>query len=175
MSFIIFSLFCGENLGKLLKQADYYLELMDRFDSKLHKSFLFTYRSTIAALKDDSTSSESSDDELGSGSARGAKMNTMLQSFWQGHVQRCSYYGEMVLKTPSLGRQPRLQATFYLALNCCHGVQCKNGRYQVATKKLREAIETLKPAASLCPANWQNKQHLLGECQYLACHFTESS
>lgn len=167
INFIINSVFRGENLPKLLKEADYYLELMDRFDSKLHKAYVSAYRSTISMLigEGEPNASESKGDSAGSGLVyeRGAKINSFLQAFWRGHAERCSYYGENLLKTPTLGRQPRLLVTCYLALNCCRGIQSRNGRYQSARTKLKQAISTLKPAASLCPANWQGKLYLLGE------------
>ena len=87
-------IYSGERLPSLLKDADYYLQLANRFDHKLSHLFMSIYREVYLTLIDPSILSESSTEPLvnsGETILKAHYLSKMLISFWQGHNQRSRF------------------------------------------------------------------------------------
>jgi len=169
------ALLSGQNLSTLLKETDYYLQVMTQFRNKITMPYLSAYRETISLLIDKGESLGSQNKMAGhDGNAMTSNavnaercnetiyFNHVLQSFWLGHSQRCNYYSKKILEIQSLGSHNRLMILFYAALNAVRAKNNnKNGSKLATAKILYEAISALRSSAELAPLNFSNKAYLL--------------
>lgn len=178
------SMFSGENLQSLLKEVDYYVEVMNQLNQKRMMPYLLHYRETISTIIDKGhcTGSHSNTIGLCKGDSACAVddqrqeedmfINRVLQSFWCGHAQRCHHYTKKTSELQSVGQYYKLMMSFYSALNSFRGVHNNNGngsqfrkvrgsQFPKVEDTFEDAMAVLKPAAKLSPWNFQNKVHLL--------------
>ena len=160
-------MFSGERLPSLLKDADYYLQLANRFDHKLSHIYLSLYRVVISTLIDRSIMSESSSDPLANSNEAYLKahyLSKMLICFWQGYTQRCQHFVDKLLQMKLLGSHNHVMVTFIRALNLFKIVKNKKetaARSAHVKKVYKEAYSALQTAEKLSRWNYSNKIQLL--------------
>jgi len=167
----------GQHLSTLLKEIDYYLQVMTQFRNKIPMPYLRAYRETISILIDKGHSTGSQNKTTGhNGNAATPNavnaercnetvyFNHILQSFWLGQSERCYHYSKKVLEFQFLGSHNRLMILFYAALNAFRGLNNKNGsgsKFTKAKTLFEEAMSVLRPSLELSPLNFSNKVYLL--------------
>ena len=115
--------FYGTNLPSLLQEINYFLELSKRFENKVSRVYLNIYAEMIEALMGNDTSSNAPTDRGNPGDEntisqseaymKNIYISRIIQSFYSGHVQRCSHYVEKMLGMKPLGTQNRI------FVSCC--------------------------------------------------------
>ena len=104
----------GTNLPNLLDEINYFLELSKRFENKVSRVYLNIYAEVVQNLIGNDTSSNAPTDsgentiEKSGAYMKNLYVSRIIQSFYSGHVQRCSHYVEKMLDLKPLGGQNRI-------------------------------------------------------------------
>lgn len=168
------ALLSGENLFSLRSEIDYHLEVMTRFKHTLFKDPILAFQETIAKIIDKAQSISSEEIRSSENFAYDSlnhqrnnaftHFNTVLQSFWLGHSERCDYYAKIALKMRLLGSQNWLLVLFYAAINAFRIYTSGNrSRSQLSNlrKFYKDAITEMRLFATLSPSNYNGKVLLL--------------
>jgi hypothetical protein len=162
MQYIRTALIAGERLPSLLEKIDNYLELTKTYQNDVAQMALCLHRGTITALTDGSTSltvdvpTDAGDVQV----LTGLYFHRALQSYWQGHNERCQHF---IQKFSALVTVDTIRENFMIfiaGMNSCQLLRVANRsvRSQTASlKSLSNAIDILKIAASHSSWNFQNK------------------
>jgi len=159
------SLIGGANLQSLLRDTDYYLNIVGQHDNTVSKRYFLIFRETISTLinkgspRKGNGEAESNETLCNIRHSETVNFHKALQSFWLGYAERSHHYVTKLLQISGCGRHHRYIITFY------HGVASFSLLKRQRTSKLRqipkEAIATLKTAAQYSKWNYGNKVYLL--------------
>ena len=168
------ALLSGGNLLYLRKEVDYHLDIMARFKHTVFKDPLLAFRETISKLTDKaqftSLDEDVSTEKLTFDSMNTQRrnaisfFNTVLQSFWLGHSDRCEHYAKKALNLKLLGSHNFLLVLFYSSLNALR-VYRKGKKHITQLSNLRlickKSIDEMSLFATLSPSNYCGKVLLL--------------
>ena len=116
--------FSGENLQALLKDINYYIDVMKTLNNKNSLPYLLQLRETVSILidKGQHTESQSNAETLCEGVSsctaevekwqEGMLVNRTLQAFWCGHAQRCNHYATKMTELQSVNTLNKLIISF---------------------------------------------------------------
>ena len=168
----------GENLTSLLKETDYYLEVMARFKNKISIPYLSAYKDTITTLigkADTPQNGNTNQMAATSDSSLYAQrhnetiyFNRVLQSFWVGYSTRCHHYATKALEMHLLGRHNKHMILFYAAINSFRGIKNNNGsgsQFLKVKALYKDAITALQTEAELSPLDFSSKVIKNNKCQ----------
>ena len=158
------AIIAGERLPALLEKVDYYSERANNHQHELAKFYLSIFQGTISTLMNNGQPASSTSHENNGLPTERARSNLLqamyfhssIQSFWQGHNERCQYYMDKMQESSSdLGKLNNLYSVFI------HGVISFQSLKKNTSTKIRasskRAIRVLKVAAKNSCWNFQNK------------------
>ena len=134
LQLIKFSMHSGTNLQALLKEVDYYHDVMLRFRHTLLLRYLLGFRETISTLidKGERTGYKGNKDIIYEGDEGATEsrdemamfINRTLQSFWCGYTQRCHHYATKAMDVQAGGEHNKLMLSFVSVMHCLRMMCC---------------------------------------------------
>ncbi|KAL3810773.1 hypothetical protein ACHAXA_011785 [Cyclostephanos tholiformis] len=160
------ALIAGERLPTLLERVDYYLDLTNTYKNENSKEHLSIFRETISILidKGGSTSLSRYAIDVSSNMATTKVLEMMyfqlvIQTFWQGHNERCQYYIEKLIYRVTSDNWRLQFFTFFRGMNS-YQLMRTNPTIKLR-KTAKKCIKLIETAASHSSWNFLNKAHLL--------------
>ncbi len=168
------ALLSGENLLHLREEVDHHLDVMARFKHTVFKDPLLAFRETISkiinkaqltSLDQDVNTENSTFDSMNTQRSNAISfLNTVLQSFWLGHSDRCEHYAKKARDLKLLGSHNFLLLLFYSTLNAFR-IFRKGAKHITQLSNLRlickDSIDKMCSFATLSPSNYCGKVLLL--------------
>ena len=165
-SMLLSSISGEKKLDLLLKEIDYYLNLLQTYNSEMARRFLLISRKTVSMLIDKGESiEEDSSPRAGSGTPLKVlemiHFNQAIQNYWLGYSERCCHFAEKCLDSfANPGRLYRVFISFYHGLNTLDILKKKKNDSR-RRKVVKEMIAILKFTVSQIDYNFRNKLELL--------------
>ena len=165
----IYSIVSGEKkLTLLLKEVDYYLQLLNTYKSEMTRRLLMICRKIVSMLidKGKSTSIEEFDNPGTQGDESPQRLLDLvwftgtIQNYWLGYSERCCHFAQKCFITfMKPGRLYRVIVSFYHGLNLLDMLKKKSNPPR--RKEIKKVIESMKVAVSHADCNFKNKLELL--------------
>jgi hypothetical protein len=156
------ALIAGERLPTLLERVDYYLDLTNTYQNENMKEHLSITRETISILIDngESTSSSRHGIHVPSNMASTQVLEwiyflLVIQTFWQGHNERCQHYIEKLLYRVTTDNWRLQYFTFFRGMNA-YQLMRTNPTIKLR-KTAKKSIKLINTAASHSRWNFLNK------------------
>ncbi len=156
------ALFAGDRLPTILEMAEYYLKLTNTYQNDNSKEHISIFQETISILigKEGGSTVSSLAIEVPTNTANTRVLETIhfqrvLQTYWQGHSERCQYYIGKLIHQVSSDTWKLPYIAFYHGLN---SIQLMRTKPLVKLENIaKKNIRMIKTAALHSSWNFLNK------------------